>query len=591
MIEPITSYAQNFEDVILWRALGHVADGLYIDIGAQSPVVDSVSMGFSEKGWQGVHVDANPAYAAELREARPDDTVLEALVSSRRGVSVFHAIEGTGLSTVDPDIARAHLEDGRFAERVVPVPAVTLDDVFDLVPDREVHWLKIDVEGAEAEVLEGWQSKRRPWVVVVESVHPVTRADTFESWQHHLIERGYGFVYADGLNRFYLHDDHADLEPKFAVPPNVFDLFRLSGTATSSFTQLIRERGQSEASRLGALKDEAVAGREVAEKLLSDARAHMEAESRCRESLEEELRKKDQGIGELSERLEHSEQRNAQLSTSLTASTQEVARLSASLSSSTQEVAQLSASLTSSTQEIAQLSASLALSAQELGQLREQVAAGVLERQRLEADVLERRTLTTQLASQVSSMLQISLQATSEARSATAERDRLADQLLETGRKLSDAVSLERRNHVQQSEMTRLSDELERALSREAFLTRQLADIRISHSWRLTSPLRVLSSLLRGNLGYAKASIADGIAQLDPHGLTRRVIRRLLPAGSRLGAISRRKLYGVPADAPAGAPVSPSSSAMGIGTRRASGDYRRLLELTGVVGSMRENAQ
>ena len=31
------SFAQNFEDVILWRALGHVTNGRYVDVGAADP--------------------------------------------------------------------------------------------------------------------------------------------------------------------------------------------------------------------------------------------------------------------------------------------------------------------------------------------------------------------------------------------------------------------------------------------------------------------------------------------------------------------------------------------------------------------------
>ena len=40
------SYAQNFEDVILWRALKHVEAGRYIDIGANDPEKDSVTKVF-----------------------------------------------------------------------------------------------------------------------------------------------------------------------------------------------------------------------------------------------------------------------------------------------------------------------------------------------------------------------------------------------------------------------------------------------------------------------------------------------------------------------------------------------------------------
>jgi hypothetical protein len=41
------SYAQNFEDVMLWRAFRDVEQGFYVDLGAQDPLVDSVSLAFS----------------------------------------------------------------------------------------------------------------------------------------------------------------------------------------------------------------------------------------------------------------------------------------------------------------------------------------------------------------------------------------------------------------------------------------------------------------------------------------------------------------------------------------------------------------
>ena len=31
------SYAQNGEDVVLWRALSHVENGFYVDVGAADP--------------------------------------------------------------------------------------------------------------------------------------------------------------------------------------------------------------------------------------------------------------------------------------------------------------------------------------------------------------------------------------------------------------------------------------------------------------------------------------------------------------------------------------------------------------------------
>ena len=53
----VISYAQNFEDVMLWRALQHVGAGYYVDIGANDPVVDSVTRWFYEQGWSGLNIE------------------------------------------------------------------------------------------------------------------------------------------------------------------------------------------------------------------------------------------------------------------------------------------------------------------------------------------------------------------------------------------------------------------------------------------------------------------------------------------------------------------------------------------------------
>ncbi|RAI25815.1 FkbM family methyltransferase, partial [Rhodoplanes serenus] len=77
----LRSYAQNFEDVILFRALKDVTVGSYIDIGAQDPVFDSVSLAFYERGWRGTHVEPSRNYSELLRRARVDERVIEAAVS------------------------------------------------------------------------------------------------------------------------------------------------------------------------------------------------------------------------------------------------------------------------------------------------------------------------------------------------------------------------------------------------------------------------------------------------------------------------------------------------------------------------------
>lgn len=248
--ERYISYAQNFEDVMLWRALKHVTNGFYIDVGAQHPVIDSVSKAFYEHGWRGIHVEPTPGYASLLRQDRPDETLLQVALADRHGTLKFFEIPETGLSTADTDIANGHQKRG-FEIREVIVPCITLADVFALAGDQDIHWLKIDVEGWERDVLKGWgQSEARPWLVVIESTLPLTEIDTHESWDTLLLDRGYSEIYFDGLNRFYVSELHPEVIPAFRVAPNVFDNFELNGTANSTFCSLINARFKAEEGKL-----------------------------------------------------------------------------------------------------------------------------------------------------------------------------------------------------------------------------------------------------------------------------------------------------------------------------------------------------
>lgn len=246
----ITSFAQNFEDVMLWRALGHIRKGYYVDVGAHDPCVDSVSLAFYQQGWSGIHIEPVPEYVARLRSERPRDLVLQAAVGAVDGTLTLFEFPGTGLTTADPQIAAGHRQAG-FPQREATVPCVTLDQVFAECRQGVAHWLKIDVEGHERQVLEGWRvSAVRPWIVVVESTAPGTRSESHHAWEPLLLARGYEYVYFDGLNRFYVSSAHPELRPHFAVGPNVFDGFVLSGTASASFCALLNRRIEALEARL-----------------------------------------------------------------------------------------------------------------------------------------------------------------------------------------------------------------------------------------------------------------------------------------------------------------------------------------------------
>ena len=226
------SYAQNFEDVMLWRALKHIEKGFYVDVGAQHPVNESVSKAFYERGWRGIHIEPVPQFAELLRKDRPDETVLQVALGDADGTLDLNVIPDTGLSTfVDAYAQRYNVEEGYKHERI-QVPVLTLKSALSSLAGKEVHWLKIDVEGFEEKVLKGWDSKTfRPWVMVVEATIPLSPETDYTTWDPILTAAKYQFVYFDGLNRFYVSKEHADLAEAFSCPPNFFDDVVLSSSS------------------------------------------------------------------------------------------------------------------------------------------------------------------------------------------------------------------------------------------------------------------------------------------------------------------------------------------------------------------------
>ena len=220
------SYAQNFEDVLLWRALGHVRAGFYVDVGAAHPDVDSVTRAFFERGWRGINIEPGPADAARLAAARPGDITLQLAAGRCDGEADFFTVPGTGLSTLDPAVAESY-RARHWSPRPGRIAVRTLASLFRAHVRTDIHFLKIDVEGAEAEVLAGADLRTwRPWIILVEATAPLSTEPTYAAWEPGLLEQGYRFVWFDGLNRFYVADERADaLATHFRTPPNVFDDF------------------------------------------------------------------------------------------------------------------------------------------------------------------------------------------------------------------------------------------------------------------------------------------------------------------------------------------------------------------------------
>ena len=221
------SYAHNGEDVRLARAFEGRNTGFYVDVGAHDPVIFSITKHFYDRGWHGLNIDADEDAADRIREARPRDVTVNVGVSNQPGSLTFYRAgrNAAGLNSFSSEEVARHRASGfRFSERSVAV--TTLAQLASEHVREPIDFMTIDVEGFEREVLEGADFQRyRPKIVLVESTRPLSREQSHDRWEALLFAASYRYVVFDGVNRYYVAEEHAELGPPLEAPPNPLDDF------------------------------------------------------------------------------------------------------------------------------------------------------------------------------------------------------------------------------------------------------------------------------------------------------------------------------------------------------------------------------
>jgi FkbM family methyltransferase len=223
----LVSFATSHEDVVLMRAFADTMNGYFVDVGAADPVLANVVKNLSEHlEWTGMHIEPNQNFSDRLKKAYPGDDVLQVVVGAQEGQAEFFDVDDGWLSTIDSRMASMYAAEGRtVSSRIVDV--TTLDTIlYSVGAPTPIDLLKIDVEGAELEVLAGFSfDVWKPRVVVVETIVP-TRRGLAGDCGDLLISQGYRHTLFDGCNGFYVAPGETnEFVEALSVPANVFDQY------------------------------------------------------------------------------------------------------------------------------------------------------------------------------------------------------------------------------------------------------------------------------------------------------------------------------------------------------------------------------
>lgn len=218
------SYAQNLEDVYLHRCFGDLDRGFYIDLGASHPVHSNSAYHFYLRGWSGINVEPAPHRHAELERARPRDLNLAVAVGREDGRAAFHiSANADHLSSLHPQ-AQALLDSHAAEVETREIEVMTLASLCARHVTSPIDFLKIDVEGAEADVVAGGDWGRwRPALILAEATVPGTSTPNWSQWEPTLLDANYRLVFFDGVNRYYVAEERSELAERFDTPANPFD--------------------------------------------------------------------------------------------------------------------------------------------------------------------------------------------------------------------------------------------------------------------------------------------------------------------------------------------------------------------------------
>jgi len=196
-------YSQGNEELIIRDFFGDRRDGVFLDVGCASPMLNSNTY-YLEKhlGWSGIAVDALPEFATAWQRKRPHSRFFNYLVTDHADtVEPFFRSELRGISSVDSQTKGPGGKPVKLEK--IQTPTTTLTRLLEANGLAHVDLLSLDIEGHEPPALAGFDIERfRPALACVEA-KPPNREKLLRYFADHGYERIERYQAYDGTNYYF----------------------------------------------------------------------------------------------------------------------------------------------------------------------------------------------------------------------------------------------------------------------------------------------------------------------------------------------------------------------------------------------------
>lgn len=201
------SYSQSGEDMILDTIFCNVSKGVYVDIGANNPYIQSNTHYFYKKGWRGINIDALPGSMNKFNKVRGKDVNIEAAISNDNSELTYYMFDSTFFNTFNQNKVEKIKGYAKFIGEKT-IKTLKLSDIFNSLKINIIDFLSVDVEGHDYEVLKSndWE-KYHPKVIVTECFSGGLELLHSDKIYQLLKSKGYMIFCSSPSNAFYIEND------------------------------------------------------------------------------------------------------------------------------------------------------------------------------------------------------------------------------------------------------------------------------------------------------------------------------------------------------------------------------------------------